>query len=356
MKTFSLLHSLNIHQMHVFRCVKTTKRKELRDLTLREVAQFQQSISYLRFNTEYRVWQQFRDLYKFHIMHANRLPYFLLWHRYFIRQLELKLKEIDCNIVLPYFDFTTDAGNFSHAILWQSNYFGGNGVQKNNGCIHDHPFGDPRNWKPCISRHFNTNLSLPTQIEVAIALSSEDFIELSKYLKTFIYYIHAYVGGNMLTDNGPYDPIFYVMYSYIDMLYWQWQQKADNKFKYHAAYLHIPVSPFNIFPQHMMDSEKTMCVSYVLPSRGHPCNVTRDQRYLSTSITVATTSTLTPAIPVQQKNRGDISVYEPSVHNFLRNGSALINLLSYDSEGFDRSGFDRYGYDRKGKAFFTSVF
>ncbi|KAK7476273.1 hypothetical protein BaRGS_00032466 [Batillaria attramentaria] len=124
-------------------CRRVDVRRELRDMTREEIVQFQRAVAQLRLSSENRVWEQFRDLYMTHRMHASGAPYFLPWHRYFLRQLEQKLQEIDCSIVLPYFDFTTDVGNFSQAIIWQANYFGGNGNESGGDCVPDHPFGDP---------------------------------------------------------------------------------------------------------------------------------------------------------------------------------------------------------------------
>ena len=191
------------------RCRRVDVRRELRDVTREEIVRFQQAVAQLQLNNEHRVWEQFRDLYMTHRMHASGAPYFLPWHRYFLRQLEQKLQEIDCTVVLPYFDFTTDVGNFSQAVLWQANFFGGNGNESDGGCVPDHPFGDPKAWEPCISRQFNTSVTLPTQVEIAMALASEDFMEMSMCLETVVAYVHAFVGGDMMTAGGPFDPVFY---------------------------------------------------------------------------------------------------------------------------------------------------
>lgn len=56
-------------------------------------------------------------------------------------------------------------------------------------------------------------------------------------------------GGDMSTLGGPYDPVFYAIHSFVDMLYWEWQQRGNNKFKFPGAYGNIPMVPFNIPPK-----------------------------------------------------------------------------------------------------------
>lgn len=108
-------------------------------MTWDETVRFQQAVSQIRLSKVDNVWDRFRDLYMVHNMHSHGEAFYLPWHRMFLRQLEQQLKEVDCGITLPYFDFTTDAANFSRAIIWQPNYFGGDG---GGWCVPDHPFGD----------------------------------------------------------------------------------------------------------------------------------------------------------------------------------------------------------------------
>ena len=153
-----------INQVKItIRCEQVTVRKELRDMSQIEIAKFQAAVAELRRDKD-RTWEQFRDLYMYHVMHATGGLFFLPWQRAFLRQVEQRLQEIDCEIVLPYFDFTTDVGFFEEAILWQPNYFGGNGDGR---CVQDHRFGSAATWRPCLVRNFNTSIRLPTQVIIS---------------------------------------------------------------------------------------------------------------------------------------------------------------------------------------------
>lgn len=105
-------------------------------------------------------------------------------------------------------------------------------------------------------------------MELHLALVTEDYEEMSLSLETYVAYVHNFIGGDMMTSSSPYDPVFYPIHAYIDMLYWTWQQKNQNKFKFPAAYGSIPMIPFNIPPWAVFDSETDLCVNYTLPSEG----------------------------------------------------------------------------------------
>lgn len=53
-----------------------------------ELARFQTAVAQLHKQRPGSVWETFRDLYMHHIMHANKAPYFLPWHRAFLRQVQ----------------------------------------------------------------------------------------------------------------------------------------------------------------------------------------------------------------------------------------------------------------------------
>ena len=106
------------------------------------------------------------------------------------------------------------------------------------------------------------------QLELQLALASDSFEEMSLCLETYVAYVHNFIGGDMMTSSSPYDPVFYAIHAYVDMLYWTWQQREPNKFKFPAALGNIPMIPFNIPPRAVLDSEGDVCVTYALPSQG----------------------------------------------------------------------------------------
>ncbi|XP_060588471.1 uncharacterized protein LOC132743894 [Ruditapes philippinarum] len=309
-------------------CSQKAVRKEIRDMTEQELAQFHAAIQELRLVGPDNPWEEFRDIYMRHTMHSNGGPYFLPWHRIFLRKLEQRLQQIDCSITLPYFDFTTDIGNFEESIIWQPNFFGGNGVD---GCVADHPFGPTGSWRPCIMRKFNSDVNLPTLIELSIALASDDYNEMSMCLESYVSYIHTYIGGDMATRAASYDPVFYSIHAYIDMLYWWWQNKDGNKFKYPATFANIPMVPLKYPPS-------------------SPCNVTLDGRDNGRNpprgdVTPEGSGTFTGGFNSLGYNAGGYDRRGFDKMGFKKNG---YNRDGFNKDGYDIDGYDRYGYDIDG--------
>uniref|UniRef100_A0A0L8IDI7 EGF-like domain-containing protein n=2 Tax=Octopus bimaculoides TaxID=37653 RepID=A0A0L8IDI7_OCTBM len=319
------------------KCSDLILRKEIRDFTWEEMTKLQQAISQLRLSGIDNIWNKYRDLYMVHRMHSHGGAFYLPWHRQFLQLVELQLKEIDCHVTLPYFDFTTDAANFSEAIIWQPNFFGGDGW---GWCVPDHPFGDSNAWKPCLKRNFSHIVEVPTMLDVAAAISKKDFMEMSQFLETFAAYIHSFVGGDMSTTTMAYDPLFYIIQTYIDRLYATWQKIGHNKFKFPAAYGNIPMVPFNTAPLDVLDLENDLCVTYIPPGKGRPCN---KSAHLHVSELSAVEKN--PNIHVKIISRSGYDQFGYNSRGFDRRG---FNKFGYNYHGVNREGFDREGYDLAG--------
>ena len=244
-------------------------------MTPSELLKFQKAIQQLKLADIPSEWDELRDLYSHHVVHANRPELYLPWHRVFLRHIERKLQAIDCSIVIPYFDFTTDAGSLASAVIWQGNYFGGDGNTTHGDCVRNHPFGSADSWQPCLRRRFNMSVAMPTMLEVAVALSYNDYMRMSASLQSIIGYVHVFVNGDMSTAGRVYDPVFLAIHSYADMLFWQWQ-KAQRQRVYPAAFWDTVMAPFNVSPKDVVNPEDALCVGYALATKGAPCNMTDD--------------------------------------------------------------------------------
>ena len=304
----TLLHGL-------YSCTSRNPRKELRDLTPHELLRFQRAIEKLRLhdNTDAAgsSWERIRDLYLDHVMLAYCARNFLLWHRMFLRHVEMKLQTIDCSVTLPYFDFTTDAGAFREAIIWQPNHFGGDGSDRS--CVYDHPFGVNTSWTPCIRRKMDSTWQIPSLLEVARALSNDDFLTLNRELLTVSGYLHVFIGGDMATAGSVYDPVFLPIHAFIDFLFWQWQERHPTAlFEIsHISDFHTALRPFAMSPVRAYDLGN-LCVTYVGQGQGRPCNVSEGE-------------------------------------------ADVTYQVGYDWAGFDSVGFDIHGFNRQGGDLFLYV-
>ncbi|GFQ89315.1 hypothetical protein TNCT_363871, partial [Trichonephila clavata] len=244
-------------------CRKIDMRREIRELNYSERIQFQQAIAHLQVGGDKSVWTSLRNLYVTHVMHANSPQYFLFWNRNFLRTMERHLQEYNCSTMIPYFDFTLDAGNLSSSVVWRPDFFGS---ALSNGISCQKHFIPKSNmsWTPCIKRDIKSDSNPPTMIDVALALSKPDFYEFTSALQGISNYMHSFIGGEMETINGPHDPIFYSLHAFIDSLFWKWEQRHSNERlrKYKTEVLEANLIPFNTKQKFLIDSEKHLCITY----------------------------------------------------------------------------------------------
>ncbi|GIY01306.1 hypothetical protein CEXT_250991 [Caerostris extrusa] len=102
-------------------CTTISIRKEIRDMTPEEMKRYQNAIKVLAMQD---TWRNLTSLYREFVPQSRGNVYFLAWHRFFLRYVEMKLQEIDCSVTIPYFDWTLDVGSLETSVVWQANYFG----------------------------------------------------------------------------------------------------------------------------------------------------------------------------------------------------------------------------------------
>lgn len=136
-------------------------------------------------------------------------PYFLPWHRRFVRQFEKKIQEIDPGISLPYWDSSRpDARDLGQGKL---------------GIF----VGDHTRYSWRIRRDVGKDARLPTLTDVVEALTDKtDFSEFRRLEHTSNHGgVHRWIGGDMADPaESPTDPLFFLLHANIDRLWAIWQR------------------------------------------------------------------------------------------------------------------------------------
>ena len=80
----------------------------------------------------------------FHPTGIHTANYFLPWHRWYILEFENMLREIDCRITVPYWDwaFWSNSAWNENVHIWNGHEYGlgGNGDPKKGYCVQNGPF------------------------------------------------------------------------------------------------------------------------------------------------------------------------------------------------------------------------
>ncbi|GIY57999.1 hypothetical protein CDAR_284721 [Caerostris darwini] len=322
-------------------CTTISIRKEIRDMTPEEMKRYQNAIKVLAMQD---TWRNLTNLYREFVPQSRGNVYFLPWHRFFLRYVEMKLQEIDCSVTIPYFDWTLDVGSLETSVVWQANYFGGSGEKSRNNCVRNHPFKNyhPLFWKNCLRRDFNSSVHFPNAVDLEKILRIETFEELSLQLDTISGLLHLFVGGHMASTESPYDPIFFSHYAFIDKIWYDWAAENPNNIqKFPTKYRYTPLLPFSITSDGVLRSDLQLCVSYKDITEGAPCidgskmdpSIFNSQRSLSNVVDV---------------NGYDIDGYDAFGYDRMGWKKSGIFRDSFNRDGFDPDGYDRNGYDRFG--------
>ncbi|KAJ4027870.1 hypothetical protein NW752_000116 [Fusarium irregulare] len=176
---------------------------------------------------------------------------FLPWHRLFVHVYEKALRKCGYENVMPYWDWTIDSFDVPSSKIWDPETgFGGNGSPNktskvsetyNMPCVIDGPF---EHWQPkfygtdekqhCLSRSWNDGSE-----NVGDMFSTQYTPKAVKKIQAIKHYddyrqklergphgaIHSAIGGDMIPNSSPNDPVFFLHHTQIDRLWWLWQQQ-----------------------------------------------------------------------------------------------------------------------------------
>ena len=179
----------------------------------------------------------------------HHMPHiFLPWHRWFLLEFENFLRQIDCRITIPYWDWSKDAEHWTRGCnirdVWSPGPqgIGGDGVLPDR-CVMDGPFKQGQFKLPwsvggnCLKREFNLSCSLPNLEDAQNLIRIEAFDIFEQTVReSFHTKFHDCVGGHMgVHPTASFTPEFWLHHSFIDKLWADWQGKGtENKFHYYT--------------------------------------------------------------------------------------------------------------------------
>lgn len=357
----------------VCECSIPQSRKEVRDLPRLELERFQNAVKSLTGGYQSR-WYKLSEMYAMYKPQFSGTPNFLPWNRYFLRTVEHVLQSVDCDVTIPYFDWTMDVGAMEKSAVWAANVFGNNGHPVN-GCVRHHPFKEkfPPYWVPCLRRRFNASVNLLDAVDIEKMLRESSYEQFRLHIELMSSLFQTWGGGHMITDMAPYDPAFLSHLAFLDKLWTDWQKRnPGDVFKFPMEHRYTFLPPFAVSPDDVMDCEKQMCVKFIPVGEGMPCNVSipnfsygpdgfdrhgyNKEGFNKQGYNV---SGYTRDGKFDNRNIFDIHGYDRQGFNrhgydqsgFDRYGFQVntFNLDGFDAEGFDQSGYNRYGFDSNGK-------
>ncbi|KAI9141904.1 hypothetical protein BKA69DRAFT_1071883 [Paraphysoderma sedebokerense] len=264
-------------------CDNVVVRKEWRNCSPEEKKKFISALSMLRqFPSRAGTASRYDDFVAMYAKVTSQVlgePYFFPYHRYFVFQLEKELQSLGPefkDVFVPYWQFTADGGNPRNAPVWGDDEvsFGRGDKVNQNGALRSGAFakwGVKRSWK-------NGKLSAWTGEEELLQIMQDnsdydDFRAIFEGLITSdIRKRVAGSGGDLVSDQAPKDPLFWLMYANVDQVYSAWQSASPRRFNsYNGRYFFAISNPsatpndklpgFSVTVKDMFDT-KRLCYAY----------------------------------------------------------------------------------------------
>ena len=157
---------------------------------------------------------------------------YFAFNRYFLLEYEDLLKEIDCRLTIPFYDWTPFPKAPYTAAVWSNRDGFGDTSRAVDGCVITGPFrvGEfeitPSAGGGCLRREYR-NQRFPSRDIVnrdLLTLLSNEFMDFHRFLQLFIgLNVQCSIGGTMCSSDAANDPVYLLHLSQLDSLLTRWQ-------------------------------------------------------------------------------------------------------------------------------------
>ena len=257
-------------------------RKEWHSLTQLERCKYVQVVYTASTNSPWK--SCYDDLIETHQDHfgsgIHNQNFFLPWHRWYILALENLLRQIDCNITVPYWDWSMESQTWQNSILWAEECgLGGNGNPVTTGL-----FRSTNSWYLTPSAGINVPLSrgfrgrVPDCATVTLnqRLGISEFNTWHSFVSSNLHdSVHCNIDGVMCTIDAANAPEFFLHHGFIDKIWSSWQNRGPA-FKNLPFYsLNTEVMPGTSYsPRDLYDlNNQPGCVRVCMEPSSRPCRI-----------------------------------------------------------------------------------
>ena len=157
---------------------------------------------------------------------------FFMFNRYFLQELEDILRDFDCSLTIPFYDWTP----FPHApyvaSVWSNADGYGNTARTSDNCVSSGPVrvGEfsltPQSGGGCLMREYQ-NEQFPTRDMInrdLLPLPSEEFVFFHRFLHLYVgINIRCFIGGTMCSFDTANDPVYILHMAQLDSILTRWQ-------------------------------------------------------------------------------------------------------------------------------------
>ena len=212
---------------------------------------------------------------------------FLPWHRWYILALENLLRRIDCNVTVPYWDWSLEPQTWQNSIVWAVQCgLGGNGDPANNDYVSTGIFRQS-NWQLTPSaadsnlrRRFNGVLPDCASVAMIQRLGIAEFNTWHTFVSSNLHdAVHCNIGGTsrtMCSQDSANAPEFFLHHGFIDKIWADWQNKGPNfkNLPYYSQNTDPMPAAFDHSPSNVYDlNSQPGCVRVCIEPSARPCRL-----------------------------------------------------------------------------------
>lgn len=237
-------------------------------------------------STQYPWKMCYDELIKIHRDHfgsgIHDQPFFLPWHRWYILALENLLRQIDCNITVPYWDWSLEPQTWQNSVVWAAQCgLGGNGGPGNDyvttGLFHQ------TNWllTPSaggrLQRQFNGNVPDCASVAMIQRSSIAEFDVWHTFISSNLHdAVHCNIGGTMCSRDSANAPEFFFHHGFIDKLWADWQARGPEyrDLPYYSQNTNSMPGAFGYSPRTVYNLDNQPgCVHVCIEPSAQPCRL-----------------------------------------------------------------------------------
>ncbi len=209
--------------------------------------------------------------------------FFLPWHRWYLLALENLLRRIDCNVTIPYWDWSLEPQTWQNSILWAAQCgLGGDGNPADNDHVTTGEFRRS-NWMLTpsaggwLQRQFNGDVPDCASVAMIQRSGVAEFDTWHTFISSNLHdAVHCIIGGTMCTQESANAPEFLLHHGFIDKLWADWQNKgpAFRNLPYYAQNTNAMPGAFGYSPStlYSLDSQPG-CVRVCIEPPARPCRI-----------------------------------------------------------------------------------
>jgi tyrosinase len=182
-------------------CRNIDQRKEIRDMTDAERNAYFDAIIQLQSGSRPTKYDELSQMHYNVRNTAHGWAWFFPWHRAFLMEFQRRLRTINRNIVLPYWDWSYDSQAPELAPIWQSDWYGGNG-RSGDHCVVNGKFNQYRPFYPedhCLQRQWDNGDKINAYYSPQ---ALRDLIRNSRSYNTFRQRLEGVPHGQVHTSMG----------------------------------------------------------------------------------------------------------------------------------------------------------